>query len=228
MLNQINSWREDLINLNRNNRLLYFRKTKSSTLELRLTSAGASELLGRLSNGRGVTFWEPPDDVVEDADEARPERNDEATALFENTEPSGDEFNRGRRPARRTRGPALRADEILCDVAGRQALLKALRWLERRAAQEFMDKGPWVLYLGIGLLDWIEQPRDTGELEKVSSPVVLIPVQLRRESAKTPYQLFRADEDAATNPALAFKLQHDFGITLPPLNAMDDRCNRRW
>jgi len=216
VLNQINSWREDLINLNRNNRLLYFRKTKSSTLELRLTSAGASELLGRLSNGRGVTFWEPPDDVVEDADEARPERNDEATALFENTEPSGDEFNRGRRPARRTRGPALRADEIVCDVAGRQALLKALRWLERRAAQEFMDKGLWVLYLGIGLLDWIEQPRDTGELEKVSSPVVLIPVQLRRESAKTPYQLFRADEDAATNPALAFKLQHDFGITLPP------------
>ncbi len=34
VLDQINAWREDLINLNRNNRLLYFRKTKSSTLEL--------------------------------------------------------------------------------------------------------------------------------------------------------------------------------------------------
>src|SRR2546422_9803675 len=45
---QINAWREDLINLNRNNRLLYFRKTKSSTLEVRQPSA--SDLLDRFSN----------------------------------------------------------------------------------------------------------------------------------------------------------------------------------
>ena len=59
VLDQDNTWREDLINLNRNNRLLYFRKTKSSTLEL--LRPGISDLLARLANGnKGVTFWEPP------------------------------------------------------------------------------------------------------------------------------------------------------------------------
>jgi hypothetical protein len=210
VLDQINAWREDLINLNRNNRLLYFRKTKSSTLELRQPMA--SELLVRLSNSRGVAFWEPPDDRSEDPGDDRHEYTTEVPELFEIAQ---EPREREPRPKQRARGRATRGDEIECDVAGREGLLKALRWLERRAAQEFMDKGLWVLYLGVGILDWIEQPRDTGESEKVSSPVVLIPVQLRRESAQTPYQLFRADEDAAINPALAFKLQHDFGIALP-------------
>ena len=222
VLSQINSWREDLINLNRNNRLLYFRKTKSSTLELRLPIA--SDLLGRLSNGaKGVTFWEPPDDVEpDDEGEDRQDQGGAVPVLFETVAEPRANSDRGRRPARRRRGPAARADEIVCDVATREPLLKALRWLERRAAQEFMDKGLWILYLGVGILDWIEQPPDTGESEKVSSPVVLIPVQLRRESARTPYQLFRADEDAVINPALAFKLQHDFGITLPAFDDEDE------
>lgn len=220
VLNQINSWREDLINLNRNNRLLYFRKTKSSTLELREPTA--SDLLDRLSNGaRVVRFWEPPDDIEDDA-QARREDLNESWALLEQTAAAPrHEPGHSRRHVRRGRASPL-ADEIVCDVAAREQLLKTLRWLERRAAQEFMDKGLWVLYLGIGILDWIEQPRDTGEPERVSSPVVLIPVQLRRESARTPYQLFPADEDASINPALAFKLQHDFGITLPTFEDEDE------
>jgi len=223
VLDQINAWREDLINLNRNNRLLYFRKTKSSTLELRQPTA--SDLLGRLSNGtRGVTFWEPPDDFEEDVQaDGSPRSNDTSLARSEGTgAASRHEPNPSRRQTRKRYAASSRADEIVCDVAAREQLLKTLRWLERRAAQEFMDKGLWVLYLGVGILDWIEQPRDTGESEKVSSPVILIPVQLRRDSAQTPYQLFRADEDAAINPALAFKLQHDFGITLPSFEDEDE------
>jgi len=62
----------------------------------------------------------------------------------------------------------------------------------------------------------------TGEPEGVSSPVVLIPVALRRERARTPFQLYPAEEDAAINPALAFKLQHDCGITLPSFEDEDE------
>jgi hypothetical protein len=80
-----------------------------------------------------------------------------------------------------------------------------------------MDKGLWILYLGVGIVEWIEAPRENGQPERVSSPVILVPVKLVRESAQTPYRLLRADEDAAVNPALAFKLQHDFGISIPPL-----------
>ena len=218
VLTQINSWREDLINLNRNNRLLYFRKTKSSTLELRQPIA--TELLGRLATNRGVAFWEPPEDLVEE-DQNSQDHVDSASPS-DNAVTPANEIDSQRRPTRRTRGRASQADEIVCDIQSHDALLRALRWLERRAAQEFMDKGLWVLYLGVGILDWIEQPPETGQPENVSSPLVLIPVKLRRENARTPYQLFRADEDAAINPALAFKLQHDFGIVLPAFDDEED------
>lgn len=215
LLTQLEAWREDLINLSHTNRLLYFRKTKSSTLELRLP--GASELLARLSNVRPLTFWEPPEDLLWDHQNNVSEVSGD---LVKNPE-TPDVLRR--RTARR--GPARltpRPDEIVCDITAREALLKTLRWLQRRAAQEFMDKGLWILYLGIGFVDWIDQPRETGEPEKVSSPIVLIPVQLRRDTAQAPYQLFRVDEDPSINPALAFKLQHDFGITLPAYDDDDE------
>src|SRR2546422_6088401 len=83
VLVQINAWREDLINLNRNNRLLYFRKTKSSTLEV--LRPVASELLSCLSNvGKGITFWEPPDDSdPETRTDCRSEGDATSPTLFE-------------------------------------------------------------------------------------------------------------------------------------------------
>jgi len=57
---------------------------------------------------------------------------------------------------------------------GRSAqLLGALRNLERRTTQEFMDKGLWVLYLGIGLLEWVNVEGD--EHERVQSPLLHVP-----------------------------------------------------
>jgi len=215
ILDRIAAWREDLINLNRNNRLLYFRKTKSSTLELRHPSA--SDLLMWIANGKPATFWEPPKENVEISDtDAGVDDTSPVTLIDAEEETDGRELFAG--PDKRLGS----TDEIVCDIKTRELLFKSLRWLERRAAQEFMDKGLWILYLGIGILDWIDPPRETGEPEKVSSPIILIPVQLHRESAQSPYQISRADEDAAINPALAFKLQHDFGITLPVFEDEDE------
>lgn len=64
VLEQLARWREDLINLSRTNRLVYFRRTKTSTLEIRSPLAG--ELLSRLSSTRGVRIWEPPVELQPD------------------------------------------------------------------------------------------------------------------------------------------------------------------
>jgi hypothetical protein len=212
VVDQIHAWREDLINLNRNNRLLYFRKTKSSTLELLQPSVG--ELLARLSNGTGITFWEPVEDQEPIASESEFKAQSRATSLFEDMPPpnpiAGDLTRQ-----RTRRAGSDRSGKIVCDVAARDQLQKTLRWLERRSAQEFMDKGLWILYLAVGILDWIEPPRDTAPSEHVSSPIMLFPVRLHRDSSQVPYRLHSAEEDPAINPALAFKLQHDFGLTLP-------------
>ncbi len=61
VLDQIEIWRDELINLARSNRLLYFRHTKSSTLEVVREPDRISEVTSRLLAGRAWRFFMPPD-----------------------------------------------------------------------------------------------------------------------------------------------------------------------
>ena len=103
-------------------------------------------------------------------------------------------------------------DELVTSKTTARDLGNALRALDRRATQEFMDKGIWILYLAAGMLHWTDP--DTGE--QAESPLVMIPVQLFRENPREPYELRRADEDVVLNPALGVKLA-EFGVELPPM-----------
>ena len=107
--------------------------------------------------------------------------------------------------------------ELITDKADRGALTRTLRTLDRRATQEYMDKGLWVLYLAAGLLKWV----DPDSQEETASPLVLIPVQLHRESPREPYRLVRIEEEIVVNPALVLKLA-EFGLTLPELEDSDE------
>jgi len=111
------------------------------------------------------------------------------------------------------------SDELRTSVKDRDLLKRILRNLERRKSQEFVDKGLWVLYLAVGALSWVD-PQD--ETERIVSPLLLIPVDLRRESPKAPFELTRAEQDSATNPALAVKLEQEFGIVLPDIDDADE------
>lgn len=187
---QLQHWRQDLINLSRTNRLLYFKATKST---LEILEPAATELLRGLA-GAGLPIFEPPDNSADH---------------FPDAETNSDE------PPRE-----LRAREILSNASDRSQLLAALRNLERRTTQEFMDKGLWVLYLGIGMLEWVNVEGD--EHERVQSPLLLVPVALKHDNPQRPYQLREADEEVAINPALAAKLEHDFGLSLPGIEDVED------
>src|SRR5579864_1578672 len=191
---QLRQWRQDLINLSRTNRLLYFKATKST---LDILAPSPTELLQGLT-GAGLSIFEPPDRKSDSGDLSAPSESG-APAL-------------PHRP--------LRPREILTDAADRKRLLAALRNLDRRTKQEFMDKGLWVLYLGVGMLEWINVEGD--ERERVQSPILLVPVDLHHDNPQRPYQVRRADEDIAINPALAAKLEHDFGLTLPAVEEIED------
>jgi hypothetical protein len=97
-----------------------------------------------------------------------------------------------------------------------------LRTLERRTKQEFTDRGLWVLYLAVGMLDWIDIPRDSAAPERVSSPLLLIPIELKHDGSQGPFSLHAVDEDATVNPALASRLQSDFAIKLPAIDDFDE------
>lgn len=192
VLEQIDIWRKELINLARSNRLLYFRHTKSSTLEIIREPDEVDEVVARLLAGAGWQFYMPPEAPSEDeGGAAQPEGADSAGVDSEL--------------------PGLPSiDELLTNKPDAKSLRNALRLLERRATQEFMDKGIWVLYLAAGVLRWQDPEAD----EEAESPLILVPVELRRENARAPFELRRVEDDVVINPALALRLA-EFGIELP-------------
>jgi very-short-patch-repair endonuclease len=123
---QLAHWRDELINLGKGNRLLYYKATKTSTLAI--GEPAPSTVLGRLREPgkEGWHFYFPAGEPVETA-----------TAL----------------PAPL---PPRAPDELLTSKTDAQSLGATLRNLKRRAEQEFLDKGLSVLYLGIGMLEWTD------------------------------------------------------------------------
>lgn len=107
---------------------------------------------------------------------------------------------------------------VVADKDG-DSLDKALRLLKRKTDQEFVDKGVWILYLGLGMLDWVESDDDDTT---AASPPLLVPVTLVRDSLREPFRLRRTEDDPVLNPALAVKLDTDFGLTLPAVEEIEE------
>ena len=92
----------------------------------------------------------------------------------------------------------------------------ALYQLRQKSGQMFNDYGLWVLWLGIGMLDWREDGAHEGSL----APLLLVPVELRRDTRRG-YRLHLADnQDRAHNPALAVKLER-MGVDWSTVTATD-------
>jgi hypothetical protein len=83
VLDQIEIWRKELINVARSNRLLYFRHTKSSTLEIVREPDRIDEVVARLVAGRAWRFYMPPDPAP---DAQSPSKDWEANASLRSPE----------------------------------------------------------------------------------------------------------------------------------------------
>lgn len=168
---QLDAWRRNLINLTRNNRLLYLK----ASVGLQIDSPAPQELFDRLDNGLEVYL--PP--------------------LESDLTPVS----------------ASRTSQVRFTIQDRGKLVAKLRSLDRNATQSFMDRGVWVLYLAFGQLEW-EEAKGAGARELVRSPLLLVPVQLKRASASEPFRISLAQEEQRFNPALLAKLEEDFEFAL--------------
>lgn len=89
---------------------------------------------------------------------------------------------------------------------------KFLKKLRKEANALVKEKGVNSLFVAIGTLTWnvAEKPK-----ELITSPILLIPVELGKTPRKEDYTLYSTEEEVALNPVLVQKLSTDFGITLP-------------
>ena len=76
------------------------------------------------------------------------------------------------------------------------------------------EQGVNTLFLALGMLHWFERDEPRGGLR---APLLLVPVELERSSARERFRLRPNDEDLEVNLSLAEKLRADFGIDFPEL-----------
>ena len=110
------------------------------------------------------------------------------------------------------------AREVVAERVDPKELQRSLEVVSRRARAEFEDRGTHVLQLAFGMVYWRED--DAGDESR--SPLLLIPCEISRESARDPWILRAADDDPFVNPALRVKLQSDFGLELRSYDDFED------
>jgi very-short-patch-repair endonuclease len=81
------------------------------------------------------------------------------------------------------------------------------------------EQGVSILYLAMGFLKWYESPSSD---KARYAPLLLIPVDLERQTAASRFHLKYREEDIATNLSLQAKLRGEFGIDLPEAPEMED------
>ena len=191
----INRWLNKLIDLSRRNRQLYFKRTKTSTVEL--IKPSPEKIFDLLVNKRKELTIIYRD--LENLNKSKKDLTDSADAEIQ-INPL--DYNK-----------PLKKGEILTDKEDKE-LYKSLRNLLSRSRSSFQEQGVNILFLAFGFLEW----KDTSFTEGTNlSPLILVPVLLKRVSLLQPYKIQFFDDDILLNPALRVKLENDFNVNLPLL-----------
>ncbi len=125
----------------------------------------------------------------------------------------------------------LRSDELIDEVAPGKSAKPALptshdeKNLQTRllatyyaARTHIEERGVNILFVAIGMLHWFEDDVSQKELR---APLLLIPVELERTTAREKFKVKFNGEDVEENLSLATKLKSDFGIRFPEIPEAD-------
>lgn len=195
----LGNWRSSLLDLGGRNRLLNFRHTRTATLEI--TAPDASAVLAGLA--RGWSF-SPFKDVAPV----------EGSVGGEGAAPGGGvvyEYD-----TTSAVGSPDHASGLVTQKNTQAGLDASLYQLRQKSSQMYNDYGLWVLWLGVGMLDW----REAGAEETSSAPLLLVPVELRRDGRGQTRLHLAEDQDRIQNPALAVKLER-LGVDWRPVADCD-------
>lgn len=204
----VENWQRKLLDLTKRNRALNFKVNKVSTITI--VDEQPAEVFRQLFvREQAMKFKAAPEKEGSPAgvaaDDAEPVDDDE-------TEPGilAPDFA----PYDPISLVERHTDEWLQTSAAPEGLDKSLRRLDEQARLSIEEQGVNTLFLALGMLNYTEAA-DSAQV--LRAPLILLPVELSRKSARTGYSVRVADEEPMINPALAEYLRRDHGITLPEL-----------
>jgi Protein of unknown function (DUF4011)/REase_MTES_1575/AAA domain/Protein of unknown function (DUF3320) len=100
-----------------------------------------------------------------------------------------------------------------------EKLQRRLLHLSREAESALQERGCNILFLVIGLLQWTEREDSTITSR---APIVLVPVELVRETVKNRFKIRLFDDEPVLNPSLVQLCHQKFGMGFPEFDPGDD------
>ncbi|HYY98486.1 MAG TPA: DUF4011 domain-containing protein, partial [Pyrinomonadaceae bacterium] len=110
-------------------------------------------------------------------------------------------------------------DDLLQTSLQAEDLDKALRRIADQSRVSIEEQGVNTLFLALGVLHYKEAE---ASQEFLRAPLVLLPVELSRKSARAGYTVRVTEDDPVVNPALVEYLRRSFGVTLPEFPDLTD------
>src|SRR5665647_2671255 len=210
-MKRVEDWKSRLIDLSRKNNLLYFHKSKRGNLPI--TQPDSQKIFDALVlKKKRLEFWQPQEAKPEMPEgtktygkvKAKTGKVESKTSLSIVTASLTPE-----EPKRPT------ANQLVSGDISRMELERNLKNLASRSLLDYMERGVRILHAAFGTLNWV----DIETKEEVQSPLILVPLELTRETIHQPYNIAvpPVEDEAVLNPALLAKLKNDYKIELPPL-----------
>jgi very-short-patch-repair endonuclease len=208
----ISGWKGKLLDLTKRNRALNFKVQKVSTVTI--IDEQPAEIFKLLClQARSLKFLpqaekENTADTKPDAETAPLNHSFNEEELEDNLPaPDFTPYVTGNLADRYT-------DEYLQTNAAPDQLDKSLRRLEEQARLIIEEQGVNALFLSLGTLHYRESA-DSKEFYK--APLLLVPVELSRKSARAGFTIKTTDDETVVNPSLVEYLRRNFGIALPEI-----------
>lgn len=198
---KIESWKKKLLDLGKRNRLINFKETKRSNLNI--LSPSMTETFDLVVHQEKDLFFSYPIKIATNAEENIFELLKEDELIEDTKDIEQKDFVEG--------------DFVTNQTPFEQQ--KTLKSLRNKAKTTLEEQGVNVLYLAFGFLKWTEIQSNS---QSYQSPIILVPVTLTVESLTSPYKLQIHDDEIVVNPSLKYKLENDYNIILPEFNSETD------
>ncbi len=219
-MKRVEDWKARLIDLSKKNNLLHFKKGKRGNLSI--SSPDAQKIFDALVVKKTqLEFFSVPEPKTawktgKQNSKGKTKGKGKATKEDKNPKPEAKTAQPEVKAATVTEEPKRpTANQLVSGNMTGEEMDRALKALERRSLLDYRERGVRILHAAFGTLNWV----DLETKEKVQSPLILVPLELGRETIRQPYSISvpPVEDEAVLNPALQAKLKNDYKIELPPI-----------
>ena len=215
-MKRVEDWKSRLIDLSRRNNLLYFRKNKRGSLPITQPDMQAA-FNTLVMKKKKLEFWMPPTEetVKPETSETQGKTKGKGKAKTAKTAKNNVKSAVVESPPVPEEPSRPKANQLVCEKMPRADLERALKSLQWRSLLDYRERGVRILHATFGTLNWV----DLETKESVQSPLILVPLELTRDTIRQPYSIGvpPVEDEEVLNPALQVKLKNDYKIDLPSL-----------